>query len=199
MSVNNSLLEISETLTRFNFKTPGRRAKNITIRNKRCCCSVAKSCVTLATPWSVARQALLSMGFLRQEYSGLPVPFPEILPIQGTTLHWQAGSLPLSHQGSPKQGLEKSNCAASPLVSPSGCPPASPPASPPGCRQERPLGRRSGSGGEHLPHYHPKRRCRRPAHYLQGSASRPDEAHRRPVDDIRPPPLGPGGAAWAPA
>ena len=31
-----------------------------------------------ATPWTVARQALLSMGFSRQEYwSGLPFPFPE--------------------------------------------------------------------------------------------------------------------------
>ena len=34
---------------------------------------VAKSCLTLATPWTVARQAPLSMGFSRQEYwSGLP-------------------------------------------------------------------------------------------------------------------------------
>ena len=33
---------------------------------------VAKSCSTLATPWTVARQAPLSMGFSRQEYwSGL--------------------------------------------------------------------------------------------------------------------------------
>ena len=33
----------------------------------------AKSCLTLATPRTVARQALLSMGFPRQEYwSGLP-------------------------------------------------------------------------------------------------------------------------------
>ena len=36
---------------------------------------VAKSCPTLAIPWSVARQAPLSMGFSRQEYwSGLPSP-----------------------------------------------------------------------------------------------------------------------------
>ena len=34
---------------------------------------VAKSCLTLATPWTVAYQAPLSMGFSRQEYwSGLP-------------------------------------------------------------------------------------------------------------------------------
>ena len=36
---------------------------------------VAKSCLTFATPWTVACQALLSMGFSGQEYwSGLPVP-----------------------------------------------------------------------------------------------------------------------------
>ena len=38
---------------------------------------VAKSCLTLATPWTVARQAPLSMGFPGEEYwSGLPFPSP---------------------------------------------------------------------------------------------------------------------------
>ena len=38
----------------------------------------AKSCLTLATPWTVNCQAPLSMGFSRQEYwSGLPFPSPE--------------------------------------------------------------------------------------------------------------------------
>ena len=38
---------------------------------------IAKSCPTLATPWTVACQAPLSMGFSRQEYwSGLPFPSP---------------------------------------------------------------------------------------------------------------------------
>ena len=42
-----------------------------------CCCLVAKSCPTLATPWTLAHQAPLSMGFPRQEYwSGLPFPSP---------------------------------------------------------------------------------------------------------------------------
>ena len=37
-----------------------------------------------ATAWSVARQALLSMGFIRQEYwSGLPCPPPGDLPNPG--------------------------------------------------------------------------------------------------------------------
>ena len=40
-------------------------------------CSVDKSCLTLATPWTVASQAPLSMGFSRQEYwRGLPLPLP---------------------------------------------------------------------------------------------------------------------------
>ena len=38
---------------------------------------VAKSCPNLATPWTSAHQAPLSMGFSRQEYwSGLPFPSP---------------------------------------------------------------------------------------------------------------------------
>ena len=45
------------------------------------CFLVAKSCPTLATPWTVARQAPLSMGFPRQEYwSGLPFLSPGDLP-----------------------------------------------------------------------------------------------------------------------
>ena len=38
----------------------------------------------LATPWTVAHQVPLSMGFPRQEYwSGLPFPSPENLPNPG--------------------------------------------------------------------------------------------------------------------
>ena len=69
-------------------------------------CSVAQSCLTLATLWTVAHQASLSMGFSRPEYwSGLPFPPPGDLPIQGSNLHllhWQADSLPLSHQETPR-------------------------------------------------------------------------------------------------
>ena len=37
----------------------------------------AQSCPTLATPWTIAHQAPLSIGFFRQEYwSGLPFPPP---------------------------------------------------------------------------------------------------------------------------
>ena len=58
-----------------------------------------------ATPWTIDHQAVLSMGFSRQEYrSGLPFPTPGIFPNQGPTwvlLHWQAGSLPLAPPGKP--------------------------------------------------------------------------------------------------
>ena len=58
------------------------------------------------TPWTVARQAALSMGFSRQEYwSGLPCPAPGDLPnpgIKPASPALQAGSLPLSHRGSPR-------------------------------------------------------------------------------------------------
>ena len=50
------------------------------------------------TPWTVARQAPLSMGFSTQEYwSGLPFPSPGDLPdpgIERKSPELQAGSLP---------------------------------------------------------------------------------------------------------
>ena len=61
---------------------------------------------SFTTPWTVARQAPLPMGFPRQEYwNGLPFPSPGDLPywrIEPHLLHWQADSLPLSYQGSPR-------------------------------------------------------------------------------------------------
>ena len=40
---------------------------------------VAQSCPTIATPWTAAYQAPLSMGFSRQKYwSGVPLPSPLI-------------------------------------------------------------------------------------------------------------------------
>ena len=46
------------------------------------CCAQTLGHVRLSTtPWTVARQAPLSMGFSRQEYwSGLPFPSPGELP-----------------------------------------------------------------------------------------------------------------------
>ena len=64
---------------------------------------VAKSCPTLATPWTVACQASLSMGFSRQEYwSGLPFPSPGALPdpgIESRSPALQTDSLPTELQG----------------------------------------------------------------------------------------------------
>ena len=59
---------------------------------------VAKSCQTLETPWIVAHQAPLSMGFSRQKYwSGLPFPSPGDLPnlgIEPRSPELQEDSLP---------------------------------------------------------------------------------------------------------
>ena len=66
---------------------------------------VAKSCLTLATPWIVACQTPMSMGFSRQEYwSGLPFPSPGALPdpgIEPRSPGLQADSLPTELQGEP--------------------------------------------------------------------------------------------------
>ena len=66
---------------------------------------VAKLCPTLATPWTVVRQAPLSMEFSRQEYwSGLPFPSPGGLPnpgIESGSPALQADSLPTELQGKP--------------------------------------------------------------------------------------------------
>ena len=59
------------------------------------------------TPWAVARQAPLSMGFLRQEYcSGLPFPSPGDLPDPGIEL----GSPALPVDSLPTQPPGKSLC-----------------------------------------------------------------------------------------
>ena len=61
-----------------------------------------------ATPWTVAHQAPLFMGFSGQEYwSGLPFPSPGDLPTQGLNscfsqlLRWQEDSLSLELPGKP--------------------------------------------------------------------------------------------------
>ena len=62
------------------------------------------------TPWTVARQAPLSVGFSRQEYwSGLPcLPPGESSQASDQTrvclLYWQAGSLPLAPPGKLGEG-----------------------------------------------------------------------------------------------
>ena len=68
-------------------------------------CAKSLSCVQLCNPWTVARQAPLSMAFSRQEYwSGFPCPPPGDLPSpriepRGPTL--QVDSLPSELSGKP--------------------------------------------------------------------------------------------------
>ena len=66
-------------------------------------CVYAHSVVSdFVTQRTVAHQTPLSMGFSRHEYwSGLPFLLQGVCPIQGSLLHWQVGSLPQLHLGSP--------------------------------------------------------------------------------------------------
>ena len=70
---------------------------------------VAKLCLTFATPWTIALQVPLSVGFSRQEYwSGLPFPSPGDLPnpgIEPGSPALQADSLPTELQGKPPCSL----------------------------------------------------------------------------------------------
>ena len=69
---------------------------------------------SFVTPWTVAHEAPLSMGFPRQEYwSGLPFPPPEDLlnpGIEPGSPALQADSLPLSHPGKPKDPAFSFEC-----------------------------------------------------------------------------------------
>ena len=66
--------------------------------------SVTKLCSTLGSPWTVALQAPLSMGFPRQEHwSGLPFPsLGDLIDLWSNPhfLNWRADFLLLSHQRS---------------------------------------------------------------------------------------------------
>ena len=67
---------------------------------------VTRSCATLVTPWPVACQAPLPVGFSKQEYwSGLLFPSPGNLPdpgIEPGSLALQADSLPSELPGKQK-------------------------------------------------------------------------------------------------
>ena len=84
------------------------------LHSLRCMYFVASVCQLFATPWTIARQGLLSMGFFRQEYQrGLPCPppgdllDPGIEPRSPLSPAWQLDSLPLSHWGRPQSFLIK--------------------------------------------------------------------------------------------
>ena len=63
------------------------------------------------TPWTVARQAALSMGFSRQRYwSELPFPTPGDLPYEGLNLGspaLQADSLPSEPPEKPHNPMKR--------------------------------------------------------------------------------------------
>ena len=68
-------------------------------------CFVAKLCLTLAIPWTIAHQASLSINFSRQEYwSGFLFSYPGYLLDPGTeprSTVWQLDSLPIEPPGKP--------------------------------------------------------------------------------------------------
>ena len=70
-----------------------------------CCCLVAQSCLTLATHRLQLARLLCPWNFPGKDTRvGCHFLFQEIFQIQGSNsclLHWQADSLPLSHQGRP--------------------------------------------------------------------------------------------------
>ena len=72
------------------------------------CVCVLSHVLLFMTPWTIAHQDPLSLGFSRQEYwSGLPFPLPGDLldsgiePVSPESPALQADSLPRSDQGSP--------------------------------------------------------------------------------------------------
>ena len=73
---------------------------------------VASHVWLFVTPWTVACQAPLSMGFSRQEYwSRLPCPPPGDLPLDLNLVSCIAGRFlyHLSHKGSPQTAINHSN------------------------------------------------------------------------------------------
>ena len=83
------------------------------------CCHFSRVQV-FVTPWTIARQAPVSMEFSRQEYwSGLPCPAPGDLPNPGTkptsltSPALAGGFLPLAPPGKPPQPYESSPKATS--------------------------------------------------------------------------------------
>ena len=71
-----------------------------------------------STPWTVAHQAPLSMGFPKQEYwSRLPFPPPGNLPdpgIETASAALKADSSPQSHQGNPQNSMDYDNNSGKP-------------------------------------------------------------------------------------
>jgi len=82
------------------------------------CCLVTKSCPTLCDPMDCSLPGSSVRGISQARIlEWVAIPFSKgIFPTQGTNphlLHWPAGSLPLSHRGSPpeEQGMPISSKA----------------------------------------------------------------------------------------
>ena len=101
-----------------------KKAKYINV----CVCQLL-NCVTLfETPWTIAHQPTLSIGFSKQEqWSGQPFPSPKVFPTQGLNLgllHCRQTLYHLSHQGSPiKKVLSKCQSLSCALCDPMDCSP----------------------------------------------------------------------------
>ena len=87
---------------------PVRKLKQSDSSNFMCAKSL-QSYLTLVTPWTVAHQAPLSMGFSRQEYwSGLPCPplgylsYPGTMPMSPAAPALQADSFTTEPLGKPQ-------------------------------------------------------------------------------------------------
>ena len=82
----------------------------ITLRHVYSVCEVLSHVQLFVTPWTVAHQAPLSMGFSRQEYwSGLPFPSPGDLPnpeIEPRSPTLQADALSSEPPGKPSICLQ---------------------------------------------------------------------------------------------
>ena len=74
-------------------------------------CLLEEVVIQLLSPWTIARQAPLSMDFSRQEYwSRVPLSSSGNIPnpgIEPASSEMQVDSLPLSHQGSLLGGVER--------------------------------------------------------------------------------------------
>ena len=69
-------------------------------------CVYTQSCLPFVTPWTVAWEVPLSMGFFRQEYwNGLAFPSPENLPQPGIKPLSPVSPSPPSHPGMHHSGL----------------------------------------------------------------------------------------------
>ena len=93
---------------------PYRRFDDSLYKRYACMLSLFSYVRLFVTLWTVAHQAPLSMGLIRQEYwSGLPCPFQGIFPTHKSNLpllsllHWQAGYLPLASPGKPIRKKKK--------------------------------------------------------------------------------------------